>query len=217
MAHPLYNKQSSLTKYAAPDSAAYTHDENDAYRAYRTHFQSHTTASLLQVAIETEETRAVQVLEGRVWQDNNFRGPETLLHQDTTVLGSLVGLFRKSETHFAPPSRPLDHPHQTSPQFFTQNSIPFTDHQESIQETHSDINSYQQAHDAYLFYANLSQAHTTTNLLQVALATEAERDAQFVEGSHWQEYAPNRSDDCARPADTTVLGSLVNLFGSLRR
>jgi hypothetical protein len=214
MAHPLHNKH-TLNKQ--PPSEAYTNDENDAYLAYQYRFQSHTT-SLLQTALDTEIIREAQFLEGSLWPETPWSMPANEpLPSDTAALGALVGLFRKNNSDFPAPRR--DYLQPSSSYAPAQISAPFPDPQPYTSTPYDDIHNAQRdtEHEAYLFYTNLSQSHHTSRLIQAALNTEVIRDAQFLEGGTWSGPLSTESAEPLPQADTTVLGSLVNLFGSFRR
>lgn len=218
MAHPLHNTSYNQWANAGPqaESAVYTDDEHDAYLVYQYRFQAHTASSLLQSALETEAIRESQFLEGRDWPENSSGMPHPILPSDTSVLGSLVGLFRKNDSEFVTIQKELDHLQQTSKRILAHMSAPLPDFQSSS-PTHdsADASPFQRNrdHDAYGFYINLSQAHAPDNLLQTALDAETIREVQVLEGRERQEGVSGGVEDQPLRSDTTVLGALVNLYG----
>lgn len=217
MAHPLHHTSNQWAN-AGPqaESAVYTDDEHDAYLAYQYRFQAHTTSSLLQSALETEAIRESQFLEGRDWQEQSSGMLYPIRPSDTSVLGSLVGLFRKNDSEFVTIQKDLDHLQQTSNRILAHMSAPRPDFQSSS-PTHdsADASPFQhnRDHDAYAFYSDFAQTHMTDHLFQAALESEAIREAQVLEGRERQEGVSGGVEDQPLRSDTGVLGALVNLYG----
>lgn len=188
-----------------PHPTKYTHDETAAYAAYQNRFPVN-AMTLLQTALETEQLREAQVLEGSRWLPPSQYIPESEpAHSGTTALGALVGVFRKSFE--AARKRPVQALSSASPSPMISST--------SVSASYESTPHHDYDDDAYGFYTDTSQSR----LMETALNTEHLRDAQFSEGSVWTATEmPSPDLRAYEPqADTAVLGALVSLFGRFSR